>query len=79
MSPPKKKMKFRNISAKGKTFDGYEKDVLGFLNMDNVKKFAEETGQSITDAFKELKKRFGINDMRKGGMVINTMDNRKKK
>ena len=72
-------MKFRNISAKGKTFDGYEKDVLGFLNMDNVKKFAEETGQSITDAFKELKKRFGINDMRKGGMVINTMDNRKKK
>ena len=75
----KKKMKFRNISAKGKTFDGYEKDVLGFLNMDNVKKFAEETGQSITDAFKELKKRFGINDMRKGGMVINTMDNRKKK
>ena len=74
-----KKPKYKNISRRGRTFDGYEEDSLGFFTMDNVKKFAEETGQSISDAFKELKKRFGINDMRKGGMVVNTVDNRKRK
>ena len=87
----KKKMKFRNVGKRAKTFDGFEEDSLGFLNIDNVKKFAEETGQSIADAFEALKKRFGGSrggmprkrtghtDYRKGGMVMSTTNNRKRK
>ena len=77
----KKKIKYRNVSGsgKGRTFDGYEEDAGGMFTLDNVKKFAEETGQSFSDAYKYLKKFFGSNDMRKGGMVVNTVDNRKRK
>ena len=75
----KKKIKYRNVSGKGRTFDGYEEDATGFFTLDNVTKFAEETGQSFSDAYKYLKKFFGSNDMRKGGMVVSTVDNRKRK
>ena len=72
-------MKFRNVSRKGKTFDGYEEDSDGPFSLDNVLKFAEATGQSAADAYKYLKKFFGSNDMRKGGMVMSAVDNRKRK
>jgi|TARA_B100001939_G_scaffold29639_1_gene23438 poly(3-hydroxyalkanoate) synthetase len=75
----KKEMKFRNVSRKGKTFDGYKEDSDGPFSLDNVLKFAEATGQSAADAYKYLRKFFGSNDMRKGGMVVSTVDNRKRK
>jgi uncharacterized protein (UPF0332 family) len=56
-----------------------------------AKEVASETGETITEAFERLKKEFGFNeggmarkrtghiDYRKGGMVTNTVDNRKNK
>ena len=40
MSPPKKKAKFRNVSRKGKTFDGYEKEFLPMFSFDNQEAFS---------------------------------------
>ena len=91
MSSTKKKAKFRNISSKGKTFDGYEEDVAGLFSVENVEKFAKDTGRSIYNAYKYLKEKAGFNeggmprkrigsiDYRKGGMVMRTTDNRKNK
>ena len=70
-------MKFRNISRRGKTFDGYKEEDAAFFSYERLEQFAKDTGQSIADAYKFLKKKFGSNDMRKGGMVVNTVDNRK--
>jgi hypothetical protein len=52
MSPPKKKAKFRNVSRKGKTFDGYEKEFLPMFSFDNlkdgVKEFADYIANKVT-------------------------------
>ena len=58
---------------------------------DKATEVASKTGETITEAFERLKKEFGFNeggmprkrignlDYRKGGMVVNTVDNRKNK
>jgi uncharacterized protein (UPF0332 family) len=58
---------------------------------DKATEVASKTGETITEAFERLKKEFGFNqggmprkrigsiDYRKGGMVVNTTDNRKNK
>jgi cytochrome oxidase assembly protein ShyY1 len=86
-----KKAKFRNISRKGKTFDGFEEDAAGLFSVENIEQFAKDTGRSISDAYNFLKKKIGLNeggmprkrtgsiDYRKGGMVMRTTDNRKNK
>ncbi len=74
-----KEMKFKNVSRKGKTFDGYKEEDAKFFSYEKLEQFASETGRSIADAYKYLKKFFGSNDMRRGGMVVNTVDNRKRK
>lgn len=70
-------MKFRNKSRKGKTFDGYKEEDAKFFSYERLEQFASETGKSLNDAYNFLKKKFGSKDMRKGGMVVNTVDNRK--
>ena len=40
---------------------------------------AERIGKAVSDQFSKRKKLFGSQDYRKGGMVINTTDNRKNK
>ena len=84
-----KKIKFRNVSRKGRTFDGFEEDAAGLFSLERIKQFAKETGLSIVAAAKELKKMAGFNeggmprkrtgsiDYRKGGMVINTTNNKR--
>ena len=86
-----KKAKFRNISRKGRTFDGFEEDAAGLFSVENIEKFAKDTGRSISDAYNFLIKKIGLNeggmprkrigsiDYRKGGMVMRTTDNRKNK
>ena len=86
-----KKAKFRNISRKGKTFDGFEEDAAGLFSVENIEQFAKDTGRSISDAYSFLRKKIGLNeggmprkrtgsiDYRKGGMVMRTTDNRKNK
>lgn len=52
MSSSKKKAKFRNVSRKGKTFDGYEKEFLPMFSFDNlkdgVKEFANYVANKVT-------------------------------
>ena len=72
-------MKFRNVGRRARTFDGYKEEDAAFFSYERLVQFAKDTGQSIADAYKFLKKQFGNNDMRKGGMVVNTVDNRKRK
>ena len=84
-------MKFRNVGKRAKTFDGYKEEDAAFFSYDRLVQFAKDTGKSISEAYKELKsffsgnqggmptKRKGTLDYRKGGMVINTTDNRKNK
>jgi hypothetical protein len=91
MSSTKKKAKFRNISSKGQTFDGYEEDAAGLFSLENIEQFAKDTKRSISEAYDFLKKKAGFNeggmpskrigsiDYRKGGMVMRTTDNRKNK
>jgi hypothetical protein len=48
-----KKAKFRNVSRKGKTFDGYEKEFLPILSFDNLKKGAKEFADYLASKVKD--------------------------